>query len=199
MLQSYLFYLYWNHHIWKFRFRHQNHLLIAIRTEFMTHYNIPSSTFTTFHIIMVCHAVQCVYLIPWPRKYRFRPQNHDPTWSNFQDIGNLRFWGGHFEKWMKLVVSPMVFFLVTSLIGFLRVPWTKWYHSWRIMDHIHILHILFYYDILYIITRGVVKLVPICHGTEGEIKRTYNQVHLRQILPQKAFSNSQDSFIVRVQ
>ena len=43
------------------------------------------------------------------KKYRFRPQNHDPTWSNFRDIGNLRFWGGHFEKWPKLVVSPSYF------------------------------------------------------------------------------------------
>ena len=25
---------------------------------------------------------------------------------NFRDIGNLRFCGGHFEKWPKLVVSP---------------------------------------------------------------------------------------------
>ena len=68
------------------------------------------------------------------KKYRFRPQNHDPTWSNFRDIWNLRFWGGHFEKWLKLIVSPsFFFFLVTSLIWFLRVPWTKWYHSRRIM------------------------------------------------------------------
>ena len=85
------------------------------------------------HIIMVCHVVKCVYLIPWRRKYMFRPQNHDPTWSNFRDIGNLKFWGGHFEKRPKLVVSPSFFLLVTSLIWFLRVPWTKWYHSRRIM------------------------------------------------------------------
>ena len=73
----------------------------------------PSWIFHVFrsftHKIMVCHAVLCVYLIPWPRKYRLRPQNHDPTWSNFRDIGNLRFWGGHFEKWPKLVVSPSFF------------------------------------------------------------------------------------------
>ena len=61
------------------------------------------------HIIMVWHAAWCVYLIPWPRKYRFRPPNHDLTWSNFRDIGNLRFCGGHFEKWPKFVVSPSFF------------------------------------------------------------------------------------------
>ena len=43
------------------------------------------------------------------KKYRFRLPNHDPTWSNFRDIGNLRFWGGHFEKWPTLVVSPSYF------------------------------------------------------------------------------------------
>ena len=25
------------------------------------------------------------------------------------DIGNLRFWGGHFEKWPKIIVSPSFF------------------------------------------------------------------------------------------
>ena len=80
---------------------------------------------------MVWNAALCVYLIPWPRKYRFRPPNHDPTWSNFRDIGNLRSCGGHFEKCPNLIVSP-IFFLETS-IWFLRVPWTKWYHSRRIM------------------------------------------------------------------
>ena len=32
------------------------------------------------------------------------------TWSNFRDIGNLRFWGGHFSKWPKLVVNLSFFF-----------------------------------------------------------------------------------------
>ena len=85
MIQSYLLYFYWNTHTWKLRFRHQNHLFIATRTEVMKH--LP--------------------------KYRFC--------------------GRHFEKRPKLVVSSSFFFLVTSLIWFLRVPWTKWYHSRRIM------------------------------------------------------------------
>ena len=56
------------------------------------------------NIIKVWHAGLCIYLIPWPRKYRFGPPNNDPTWSNFRDIGNLRYlaagggcvcvWGG---------------------------------------------------------------------------------------------------------
>ena len=37
MLQSYLFCLYWKRHTWKLRFRHQNHFLIATRTEVMKH------------------------------------------------------------------------------------------------------------------------------------------------------------------
>ena len=41
--------------------------------------------------------------------YKLRPPNHNPAWSTFRDVGNLSFWGGHFEKWPKLVVSPSFF------------------------------------------------------------------------------------------
>ena len=118
MLQSYLFYFYWNHHTWihdtKITFLLQLQQMLGhiywkkrVKLAAILDFFIFFCPFT--HIMMVCHAVYCAYLIAWPRKYRFRPQNHDPTWSNFRDIWNIRSWGGHFEKWPKLVVSPISF------------------------------------------------------------------------------------------
>ena len=141
MLQSYLFYFYWNPHTLKLIDTKITFLLQLEPKLWHIYRNKvwnwrPSWIFSCFlsfytHNNGLPCCIMC-YLIPWPRKYRFRPPNHDPTWSNFRDIGKLRFWGGHFEKWLKIVVSPS-FFLVTSLIWFLRVPRTKWYHSRRIM------------------------------------------------------------------
>ena len=54
MLQSYLFYLYWNPHTWKLRYRHQNHLLITTKQKLWHIYPIkvwnwqPSWIFSCF-------------------------------------------------------------------------------------------------------------------------------------------------------
>ena len=119
MLQSYLFYFYWNPHIWNLGLGTKITFLLQLEQKLWHIYRNkvrnwqPSWIFSWFfsfsHMIMICHAACCVYLIPWPRICQLRPPNHYFTWSNFRDIGNLRFWGGHFEKWPISVMSPSFF------------------------------------------------------------------------------------------
>ena len=87
-------------------------------------------SFYTFNDSLPC-CIMCLS-DSLSRKYRFRHPNHDPTWSSFRDIGNFRFWGGHFKRGPQLVASPSFF---TGNIAHMipESPWTKWYNSWRII------------------------------------------------------------------
>ena len=58
------------------------------------------------HIIMVCHTVYCAYLIPWPRKCRFRHKNHEVI-SEILEISDFE--AAILKNGWKLVVSPSFF------------------------------------------------------------------------------------------
>ena len=100
----------------------------------------PTPSWSSLSSTILFRGLSGIILVMLPEKtgthYAFWPFfKMGTTKSDFQDIRNLRFHGSHFKEWLKWLMSHICF-LVISLLWFLRVSWTIWYHSWRIMlDH----------------------------------------------------------------